>query len=138
MDRSARIVAGKEQDMTQEDIIRMAREAGLASIYSACDEPGVRCAYEDWDEELERFATLIAAAQREKVAQWMHGLGYATGHGDTIEDLLDHLGTQIAEGLEAEAITQRAACAQIAREFDRDHPNTNYGGYIARLIEEQP
>jgi hypothetical protein len=54
--------------MTREDIIRMAREAGLASIYSACDEPGVRCAYEDWDEELERFAALVAAALRD--AMW--------------------------------------------------------------------
>jgi hypothetical protein len=52
--------------MTQEDIIRMAREAGLASIYSACDEPGVRYAYEDWDEELERFAALVAAAERKE------------------------------------------------------------------------
>ncbi len=31
---------------------------------------------------------------------------------------------------------ERQRCAQIAREFDRDHPNTNYGGYIARLIKE--
>ncbi len=30
---------------------------------------------------------------------------------------------------------ERQRCAQIAREFDRDHPNTNYGGCIARLIE---
>jgi hypothetical protein len=35
-----------------------------------------------------------AAAQREKLAHWMRSMGYATGHGDTIEDLLDHLGTQ--------------------------------------------
>jgi hypothetical protein len=33
------------------------------------------------------------------------------------------------------AAAEREACAQIAREFDRDHPDTNYGGYIARLIE---
>jgi hypothetical protein len=52
--------------MTQEDIIRMAREAGLASIYSACDVPNVSCAYEDWDEELERFAALVAAAERKE------------------------------------------------------------------------
>jgi hypothetical protein len=69
MDREARIVAGEGKDMTPEDIIRMAREAGLASIYSACDEPGVRCAYEDWDEELERFAALVAAAEREACAK---------------------------------------------------------------------
>jgi len=103
--------------MTQEDIIRMAREAGLAPIYSGCDEPGVRCAYEDWDEELERFAALVAAAEREKVAHWMRSLGYATGHGDTIEDLLDHLGTQIAEGLYVQGLfsrtMERAACADI-------------------------
>ena len=49
------------------------------------------------------------AAQREKLAHWMRNLGYATGHGDTIEDLLDHLGTQIAEGL----LMERAACADI-------------------------
>jgi len=55
--------------MTRDDIIRMAREAGLAPIYSACDEPGVRCAYEDWDEELERFAALVAAAEREACAK---------------------------------------------------------------------
>ncbi len=30
---------------------------------------------------------------------------------------------------------ERQRCAQIAREFDRGHPNTNYGGFIARLIE---
>jgi hypothetical protein len=98
--------------MTQEDIIRMAREAGLAPIYSACDVPNVSCAYEDWDEEIERFFALAAAAQREKLAHWMRNLGYATGHGDTIEDLLDHLGTQISEGLEAEVLMEREACAK--------------------------
>jgi hypothetical protein len=49
------------------------------------------------------------AAQREKLAHWMRSMGYATGHGDTIEDLLDHLGTQIAEGL----LTEREACAKV-------------------------
>lgn len=60
-------------------------------------------------EDLERFAALVAAAQREKVAAWMWNMGYATGHGDTIEDLLDHLGTQITERL----LTEREACADI-------------------------
>jgi hypothetical protein len=60
-----------------------------------------------------RFAALVAAAQREKVAAWMWNMGYATGHGDTIEDLLDHLGTQIAEGLKIEMLTEREACADI-------------------------
>jgi hypothetical protein len=34
------------------------------------------------------------------------------------------------------AAAERQRCARIARQFDVDHPNTNYGGYIARLIEE--
>jgi hypothetical protein len=43
----------------------------------------------------------------------------------------DLLEKAVAEAVAAE----RRRCAQIAREFDRDHPSTNYGGYIARLIE---
>ena len=95
--------------MTQEDIIRMAREAGfveyLLRVYRADEgvEHLARAAYEAG-----------AAAQREKLAHWMRSMGYATGHGDTIEDLLDHLGTQIAEGLEAEVLMEREACARIA------------------------
>lgn len=34
------------------------------------------------------------------------------------------------------AAAERQRCAQIARQFDATHPNTNYGGCIARLIEE--
>ena len=93
--------------MTQDDIIRMAREAGfveyLLRVYRADEgvEHLARAAYEAG-----------AAAQREKLAHWMRSMGYATGHGDTIEDLLDHLGTQISEGLEVEALTEREACAK--------------------------
>jgi hypothetical protein len=42
--------------MTPDDILRMAREAGLAIAYSERDEDG-------WL-ELERFAALVAAAER--------------------------------------------------------------------------
>ena len=34
---------------------------------------------------------------KEKVAQWMIQKGYATGHGDTVEDMLKELEWQIAE-----------------------------------------
>jgi len=64
-------------------------------------------------EDLERFAAAVAAAEREKLAHWMRSLGYATGHGDTMEDLLDHLGAQIAEGLESEVLLEREACARV-------------------------
>jgi hypothetical protein len=63
-------------------------------------------------EDLERFAAIVAAAQREKVAAWMRNCGYATGHGDTVEDLLDHLGTQITEGL----LMEREACAKYVEQ----------------------
>lgn len=34
---------------------------------------------------------------REKLAQWMLSHGFATGHGDTIDDLIVELGCQIEE-----------------------------------------
>lgn len=52
--------------MTQEDIIRMGREAGLVSTYSR---------YDDWidagpsGEDLMAFAKLVAAAEREACAK---------------------------------------------------------------------
>ena len=107
--------------MTRDDIIRMAKEAGLA--------PASFCRWSAYSDDLERFATLVAAekeqqmirdgwrqcaegqrttqhcklldaavkAEQEKVARWMIRKGYATGHGDTTEDLLAELEWQIEE-----------------------------------------
>jgi hypothetical protein len=72
--------------MNIEDIIRMAREAGLA--YGSDEKPLG---------SVTRFAALVAAAERNKLAAWMIERGYATGHGDTIEDLLQELDWQIRE-----------------------------------------
>jgi hypothetical protein len=33
------------------------------------------------------------------------------------------------------SIEERQRCAQIARQWDKAHPDTNYGGCIARVIE---
>jgi hypothetical protein len=65
--------------MTQEEILRMAREAGLC---------------------------------RNKVASWMQAQGYATGHGDTVVDLLKELEWQVRE-------SEREACAKLCAEL---HP----------------
>ena len=81
--------------MNKEDIIRMAREAGLA--YGSDEKPL---------NSVTRFASLVAAAEREKLAAWMMSQGYATGHGDSIEKLLEELEWQIAE-------REREACASI-------------------------
>jgi hypothetical protein len=43
------------------------------------------------------------ADERNKLAAWMMAQGYATGHGDTIEQLLDELRWQVRE-------SQREAC----------------------------
>ena len=88
--------------MDREAVIRMAREA--------CDQ----APREDWnstawvfgDETLERFAALVAAAERNKLAAWMIQRGFATGHGDTIKDLLKELEWQIKEH-------EREACAKV-------------------------
>ena len=73
---------------TQEQVIAWAREAGISKPW---DQEPVK-----W-ETLERFAALVAAAEREKVAQWMIQRSYATGHGDTTEDLLAELEWQVRD-----------------------------------------
>jgi len=52
MGRPARIVAGEGKDMTPEDIIRMARQAGMTTMAH--------------DSRIERFAALVAAAERKE------------------------------------------------------------------------
>ena len=92
-----------EGSVNREDIIRMAREAGLA------DSNGVVHAFY----QLERFANLVAAAERNKVAAWMMAQGYATGHGDTTEDLLREAEWQIRE-------REREACAKVCDGMDHN------------------
>ena len=95
--------------MTRDDIIKMAKEAKLPYEYDTGRVVHLK--------ELERFAALVAATEREKVAAWMMARGYATGHGDTIEDLLQELDCQIAENwnraLIAGITTEREACAKL-------------------------
>jgi hypothetical protein len=67
--------------MTRDDIIRMAEQAFDESSFT--------------DAEVLRFAEFIAAAERNKLAQWMIKHSYATGHGDTMEDLLKELEWQV-------------------------------------------
>ena len=125
------------------DIDRFAEQAGFPARRAFSD-------LSDLYPRLERFAALVAdaeakrmhaegmvtvghmrqqiAAERNKVASWMMAQGYATGHGDTTEDLLKELEWQVRE-------SERNACAAIARQWDVDHPASNYGGCIANLIE---
>lgn len=66
--------------MNKEDIIRMAREADI-DPHDMCEDPRIAV------HNLERFAALVAATEREACAQlceehqyeWTYGSTYATG-----------------------------------------------------------
>ena len=59
-------------------------------------------------------------SDKEKVAQWMIQQGYATGHGDTVEDLLKELEQQILENWHRAMVNsmkaEREACAKVCDE----------------------
>jgi hypothetical protein len=125
--------------MTQ-DIIAMAREAGFTT------------AQDVWPQEFERFAALVAAplqeriadlyqqlneaereldsqyklgmeAERNKLAAWMMAQGYATGHGDTIEQLLDELRWQVRE-------SERQACAALCDQLSDSSRDLRFGAAV--------
>jgi len=59
-------------------------------------------------------------SDKEKLAQWMIQRGYATGHGDSVEDLLQELDWQIVDAWTRALIngitTEREACAKVAED----------------------
>ena len=97
--------------MTRKEIIRMAREAGCGGI--------------DNFEVIERFAALVAAAERNILAAWMIQFGFATGHGDTMEQLVDALGSEIVDRIEIEidvaVAAEREACAKVCDDIDVEY-----------------
>ncbi len=66
------------------------------------------------------FASLVAAAERNTLAAWMIQFGFATGHGDTMEQLVDALGSEIVDRIEFEIDTEREACAKLCEEIAID------------------
>ena len=81
--------------MTQDDMVKVARECGIGLAYGR--------------ENIERFYTFVAAAEKQKVVEYMNSRAFATGHGDTVEDLLKELEWQVAE-------REREACAKLCDE----------------------
>ncbi len=75
------------------------------------------------------FAALVAAAEREKVAAWMRSKSYATGHGDTTEDLLKELEWQVAE-------REREALGDIILDYaERDDLSDSDESLLKHLFE---
>ena len=117
--------------MTRDEIIKLAREAGYSiRNFDGDDEVMDGDNYHIQTDLIERFAALVAAAEREKVARWQIGSGYTTGHGDTIEDLLKELEWQVRESERKEfakhaveiarkAVNhEREACAKVAESYE--------------------
>lgn len=74
---------GQGVDLKRNDIIRMAREAGIDA------EQDTLCRYEGWVEPLKRFAALVAAAEREACAQACIETGATKGSSDDALDMAD-------------------------------------------------
>jgi hypothetical protein len=96
--------------MTKEQIIQWAHDAGAQFDHMTWVE-------RDLAPVFQRFAELVAAHERNKLAAWMIQFGFATGHGDTMEELVDALGTEIVDRIDGEVEAEREACAKKAGEF---------------------
>jgi hypothetical protein len=93
----------------------MTRDDALMSL---CRSFGADPALADFNiVAVHRVLDALIAAEREKVAVWMMQRSYATGHGDTTEDLLAELDWQIVEGWNRALIngvtTEREQCAKV-------------------------
>ena len=99
-----------------DDIIRMAREAWGLEFIPECDVP-----------KLEHFASLVRADERKQVAAWMMAQGYATGHGDTMEQLLEEFEREIGfdraelwiKRINEAVLEEREQCARACDELDK-------------------
>jgi hypothetical protein len=92
--------------MTKDEIIRMARESG-----------GTLSSFDRWSmhtSDVERFAALV---EKHAIAASMPAIKLA-----------------MQAERENGAREEREACAQIALQWDKEHPSTNFGGCIARSI----
>jgi hypothetical protein len=78
-------------------------------------------------------------SDKETLAQWMMQHGYATGHGDTMEDLLVELDIQIVENWTRALVNgvqgEREACAALCDKIaDDDGFEGGYADYCAISI----
>jgi hypothetical protein len=101
--------------MTKEEIKALAEK-----VYGECDWHDSALSH------LEQLAKLVIEHEREAVANWIMGKGFATGHGDAIVDMIDELEWQVAE-------REREACAKVADEY-AEGAERNYSEIIADKI----
>ena len=75
--------------MTRDDIIRMAKEAGFNQILATNAGADVWIDDGFYVEEMERLATLVAAAEKELIAQWVE----SWGNDLTIKEIVEGIRT---------------------------------------------
>ena len=63
---------------------------------------------------------LTSNAEREKLASWMISNGFSTGHGDSIEDLLEELTFEIKERITLRVLDEQNRCARLCEEKHSD------------------
>lgn len=127
--------------MDKNDVIQLGKEAGIIPIqsfsminlenFAALIENKLHQTYE------ERLHA-VEVIQREKLVRWMVQHGYATGHGDSIEELLFELKWQINERISILAAAEREACAALCDKIsDEDGFEGSYADRCAVAIREK-
>lgn len=93
--------------------------------------------YQEMRVERDEARKALAEA-REALARWLIAHGFATGHGDTLDDLLGELSWQVKErSAEAEALRKDAARADYVRKsFLLDDEEAMFDLFIAETVAE--
>jgi hypothetical protein len=104
--------------------IEITKQAGLHLATDVNWMPIIGLAY------AEKLIALVRADERKQVAAWMMQQGYATGHGDTVEDLLEEFKREASfdraelwiKRINDAVLAEREACAKVAEK--RSEPGT--------------
>jgi hypothetical protein len=97
----------------------LAHEAGKA-VGAAAERRALMQLFTDPENQPTQHGTVTVeymqreiAAERNKLAAWMIQFGFATGHGDSMEQLLDALGTEIVDRIDMEVEAEREAIIDL-------------------------
>ena len=101
--------------MNRDDIIRMAREAGIGWLERA----------EGISEFLERFAHLVAAAERERI------------RGDSIHSCHPECDKPVCVAMRKAVAEERESCAKLLDDLAAKDKLSNYYKVAALLIRER-
>ena len=125
----AELAAAAEREKLKHELLTLEKWRGMAL---AKDGDGRTM------QEVQREAR---EAERDKLAKWMIQRSYATGRGDTTEDLLKELDWQIAENWNRAMIngveTEREECAKLLDEMAAADKLSNYYKVAALRIRER-